>query len=245
MKRLLKNKENSFDKDILWVNDNEYRRYYHNEIPTSYYVSAYGEVYSEISNKILKHSICRNGYHTIVLYQGKKRINTSVHQLVATVYIDPKPADNYQVDHKDGNKDNNHYSNLEWVTFTENIRRGWKLGLYKAKPGENNSMATYSDELVIKILIELKNGVNINDVCVNFNVNRNFIYRLLSGKTRQHLLEKVPLKLSDVNGARILLTPTLIEKIKRLKYDDKLSDNEIMELLKLKHISTIHNALKR
>jgi hypothetical protein len=34
------------------------------------------------------------------------------------------------VNHIDGNPENNVCSNLEWVTHTENIRKGWADGLY-------------------------------------------------------------------------------------------------------------------
>lgn len=51
------NNENS-----IIVNDLVFKRYFHDGIPTSYFVSECGCIYSELSNKILKHSICRNGY---------------------------------------------------------------------------------------------------------------------------------------------------------------------------------------
>ena len=43
-----------------------------------------------------------------------------VHQIVATAFHGPAPAENLVVDHKDNNKCNNRPSNLHWVTRLEN-----------------------------------------------------------------------------------------------------------------------------
>ena len=56
----------------------------------------------------------------------KGYFNTSVHRMVAEVFLGPCP-DGYEVDHIDGNKQNNNLSNLQYLTKEENIRKGHAL----------------------------------------------------------------------------------------------------------------------
>ena len=66
----------------------------------------------------------RNGYLTILF--GDSRLH--VHQLVAKQFL-PNPDNRTQVNHKDGNKLNNHVDNLEWATNGENQIHAYQTGL--------------------------------------------------------------------------------------------------------------------
>lgn len=87
-----------------------------------YQVDTDGVVYSK-KGKPLKYSVNHNGYRIINFYSNNKRKGFGIHTLVANQFLDkPKDRDDYQVNHIDGNKENNRLENLEWVTPLENTR---------------------------------------------------------------------------------------------------------------------------
>ena len=69
----------------------------------------------------LKKNKDRKGYLHVTLFKKCKSFNTGVHRLVAEAFI-PNPKNKPQVNHIDGNKENNCVNNLEWVTNEENMQ---------------------------------------------------------------------------------------------------------------------------
>lgn len=89
-----------------------------------YYVTEEGKVYvKRKSNGKLKEKFVKlkGGYPTVTVCMEGKHFQHSIHRLVAQAFI-PNPHNKPQVNHIDGNKENPHVSNLEWVTPKENVR---------------------------------------------------------------------------------------------------------------------------
>ena len=115
-----------------------------------YIISNYGEIislprYKRNNSKfqyvqpreICKYTNPKNGYVYVYLYNNGVYKNVRLHKLVAKTFI-PNPNNLPQVNHKDGNKLNNHVKNLEWCTASENIKHAYKLGLMKNQYMKNN-----------------------------------------------------------------------------------------------------------
>lgn len=99
-----------------------------------YAVTPDGQIWSYYTNKFLKPCPDRRGYLIVGLCNDLGQSTWKVHRLVGEAFV-PLPPEfngNYDIatiDHIDGNKLNNHYTNLEWVTPEENIKRAWENGL--------------------------------------------------------------------------------------------------------------------
>ena len=79
----------------------------------NYFVSNIGEIWSFSTKTILNNQLS-GGYLRVFI--GKQKY---AHQLVGEAFIE-NPHNYSIINHKDGNKSNNHFLNLEWVTFSEN-----------------------------------------------------------------------------------------------------------------------------
>lgn len=102
-----------------------------------YKISKDGFVFSCRANKFLK-GFSKNGeadnYKRIELQLFGNKKKFQVHRLVADAFIpniDNKPF----VNHKNGNKSDNHVSNLEWCTQEENQLHAYKKGLQNPNNG--------------------------------------------------------------------------------------------------------------
>lgn len=68
------------------------------------------------------------GYYLVTLCNNGLRKNQFIHRLLALHFV-PNPENKPQVNHIDGNKQNNALTNLEWVTSKENSIHAVKMGL--------------------------------------------------------------------------------------------------------------------
>lgn len=98
-----------------------------------YKVSKWGAVLGPL--KMLKPQINNKGYQYVKLCRpGDKPKIFSLHRLVALAFV-PNPDSKPHVNHYDGNRLNNWYYNLEWVTHQENIQHAFDAGLIKTRRG--------------------------------------------------------------------------------------------------------------
>lgn len=93
---------------------------------------------------------------------NSKRHWVSMHRLVATAFIyNPDPDNLKEVNHIDGNKENNNEENLEWTNRSGNINHGFDTGLYnknKAKIRANKASDKWSRMNNQYVLIDPENN---------------------------------------------------------------------------------------
>lgn len=91
-----------------------------------YHVSNTGRVFSSYTGADICMHEGKGGYMGVILYIKRKPVKALVHRLVAAEFAD-KPAGCNYVNHKDGDRQNNIWHNLEWVTQSENIRHMYAM----------------------------------------------------------------------------------------------------------------------
>lgn len=107
-------------------------------------------VYKKTDGRFLKGRPSKD-YLRVVLYYNGLEFGVTIHRLVAKNFVEGY-EEGLTVNHKDCNKRNNHYSNLEWVTQKENVAHANKNGLIKnRKAGEDHPFAKIKKEDVREI----------------------------------------------------------------------------------------------
>ncbi|MBD9511550.1 HNH endonuclease [Ensifer sp. ENS10] len=97
----------------------------------------------------------------------------------------PNPLNLPQVNHIDGNKENNAKSNLEWSSGSDNEKHAHRTGL-KTGRGSSNSNAKLSADQVVKIRAAANDNTP-EQLAEEYGVSRSTIINVLNRKTWKHL----------------------------------------------------------
>lgn len=88
------------------------------------------------------------------LYESKR---IAVHRLVAKMFVE-NPEGLPEVNHKDGNRSNNHFENLEWCSHRDNIIHSYRNGRVSKKGSEHHMFGRKVSSGVKKKMSEAKMG---------------------------------------------------------------------------------------
>lgn len=108
--------------------------------------------------QILSQNVTTNGYWFLTnRLTGKKLKMILVHRIVAMEFV-PNPDNLPQVNHKDGNKLNNHYTNLEWVTPSGNTKHAHDHNLIRVIHGEEHNWSKITKDQAQEIIDKYRTG---------------------------------------------------------------------------------------
>ncbi len=123
----------------------------------------------------------RYKYRKFTLWRNGKATPILAHKLVADYFLPKPPTPKHQINHIDGDKNNNHFSNLEWVTPSENQKARIKQGSFHLRGGF--AKPTLSPKQVIAIKKILKKGLLTHQEIANMaGVQREAISKISKGK---------------------------------------------------------------
>lgn len=182
------------------------------DINPNYLVSNYGRVrtidHPVWCKKNNSYSIRKGRFCTLSNNNSKKywrvsiQINNrqkqfAVHRLVAKAFI-PNPNNLPQINHIDGNKDNNHVTNLEWCDNSYNQKHAIATGLRDLKKSSLNCHLRKLSEEEVKYILEEYKKVDISikgnkmkfckEMQNKFNLaSKNTIFWILQKGTHKYL----------------------------------------------------------
>lgn len=126
--------------------------------------------------------LCRDGYFRVTLRINNAPKRFSVHRLVALAFI-TNHENKRCINHKNGIKTDNNVENLEWCTYSENLKHAFANNLACAK-GERNTQ----HKLTEIEATEIKGNCEPLAVLAKaYNVSEATISRIRTGKTWKHI----------------------------------------------------------
>lgn len=143
-------------------------------------ISNHGRLLSKRTNKILKQRITKSGYCTVATKIGGRSGKAHcfrVHRLVADAFLNKTDPD-FVVNHIDGNKLNNHLSNLEWVSISYNNKHSYDTGLRIPPQGDDNTLRKLSNEQVAIIRQRRENGESCRSLGREYDISHVQISRI-------------------------------------------------------------------
>ena len=141
-----------------------------------------GKVFSHISNKFLKPFKDRQGYLYVELSNDDKiMVKFSLHRMVAQFFI-PNPDNLPEVNHKFGNKEDNDYRSLEWISSSGNSLHAERTGLRN-----NGKLDIIKVEDICK---DIARGLTNSQISKKHKVQRHYISSIKSGRTYKDVAEK-------------------------------------------------------
>jgi hypothetical protein len=155
-----------------------------------YEVSNLGRVRNVKTGKYLKGELHSKGYLRVQLYgEDRKNKRYFVHRLVGLAFI-PNPDNKPQVNHKDGNKQNNEVTNLEWATVQENGQHASDTGLLNVRKGEDKSTQAILDEDRVREMRQLHatGKYSTAEIGRMFGVSQSRSWLIINRKAWKHVV---------------------------------------------------------
>lgn len=148
-----------------------------------YFVSSLGFVIGKTGHA-LKESKAGRGYPTVALSRDGIVKTFYVHRLVAGHFIF-NGLNKKTVNHVDGDKENNHVSNLEWMSYSENNQHAIDKGLMGS--GEKHYRSKLTEEKVRELKESYDSSKTFQYYGDIYGVSKATIRDVVVGKTWKHV----------------------------------------------------------
>jgi len=172
---------------------------------TKYEVSELGEIRKIKDKKNLKLHHTRKGYIEVHIKFNNVRYAVRLDRLIADTFIENfDPINRNEINHIDGNKENNCVGNLEWCSCLDSIKHETKTGLRPKRYGQDSNASTHSNEQIHQVCKLLEEGKLTNvEISKLTGINVNTISNIKCGSTWKEISDQYNIKKSSQNAKGI------------------------------------------
>lgn len=206
----------------------------------SYGVNENGDVLRFSSGKILARiwqGSKKYKYQAVRLGNQGDISNVKIHKLVAELWVPNDNPDLVEVNHDDGDKSNNHRTNLKWVTKSQNIQHAVQTKLKQSGDQLYNSSVT--DAQVHEICRLLQDGLTIKDIAERYSITKDAVRKIRAGDTYFHIRSLYTINnnyISDFSESTVRWVCSQIVQGKSDETIAKLSTNSKLKIIEIKRI---------
>lgn len=151
-----------------------------------FWISDHGRIMSHDHRKdtisFLNPAVDGPGYYNTQLRMKPINKRVRVHVLVGEHFCEMVPVYGHRMvwNHKDGNKLNNHYTNIEYVTMLHNSQHAVRTGLFDRK-GVKHHNVKITEEMVLQMRQMRKEGMIYKDIAIKFGIGRRHAADVVNG----------------------------------------------------------------
>lgn len=195
-------------------------------------VSSLGRVRRRTDSKrvkaghVMKPTLASHGY---LSFKNSDRRTILVHHAVAKAFIGPRP-DGMHINHIDGSKTNNVYTNLEYVTPRRNAEHASEMGLSasgdrhksRTKPesvmrGERHGCHRLTDAQVSEARTRAANGESARSIAKEFGVSDGTVRHAVRGMAWAHVATDPVAKKFVARGEQLGTSKLTEEKVREIR----------------------------
>lgn len=142
----------------------------------NYEISDQGRIRNKNTKQIMRQKVDR-GYRRVTLFRDGVKCSKLIHRLVVDSFM-LNPDGKKEINHIDGDKNNNGLSNLEWCTRSENMKHAYRTGLKQHSGG--------TPERAVRIIESGDVYPSAHECARQLGLDPGHINHCLTGKRKSH-----------------------------------------------------------